>query len=645
MKKYLILSFFLCLAFICNAIDIISRTESVISDKIIVSAYNTNGKVEFYEKIGNDYVELKNINSIVANGGEIMSPFISFDGRKLYFSARYEGKTNFDIYSSLFEDGIWKSPEVLSITLNSIYDELYPSLSPQGNEIFFVRRQIDQSSKSQREINSIYTSVKDLNGKWGTPKKIIISGDNDFYPVILPDGETVIFLSLREADGKVSKTPSLFYTKRLMNDNWMDPQMLSIGEKELVSYPYYSEKEKTINYFVKEKNNRFLEKSIDFKINQSPSVLIVGKVLEENPLSAQITVFHNLTNQPLLFSQAYKDGWFALLLPRERDYLIDFYEKGYTHFFYRVYSSALDDNSNLNLEVKLSKTLDLSFSIYDKLLYSPIEARIKVTDINNRLYSQLKPRKIGDCKYNLVLPLGRDYKLFFEKDGYESHCFEISKEKPIQFNVSELDVELTPNTKKLVFSVVDIETQEFVNDISIDLQNRILEEEFDFKSENGIVNAILREKDKYQMRVMAPGYIYKIGDFDMSQIEDKDTFFVELLPIKEGVVVQLQDVNFAYNSAELLEESILALGDIVEFMQANPEVRILLAAHTDDIGGANYNIKLSQMRAESVKKYLVEQGINAERLETKGFGMSEPLVPNDSEENRAKNRRVEFRIL
>ena len=80
-------------------------------------------------------------------------------------------------------------------------------------------------------------------------------------------------------------------------------------------------------------------------------------------------------------------------------------------------------------------------------------------------------------------------------------------------------------------------------------------------------------------------------------------------------------------------------------MFSNPEVRILLAAHTDDIGGANYNIKLSQKRAESVKNYLVKQGIAIDRLESEGFGMNEPLVPNDSEENRAKNRRVEFRIL
>ena len=95
----------------------------------------------------------------------------------------------------------------------------------------------------------------------------------------------------------------------------------------------------------------------------------------------------------------------------------------------------------------------------------------------------------------------------------------------------------------------------------------------------------------------------------------------------------------------MLEESVSALNDIVDFMLSNPDVRILLAAHTDDVGGANYNIKLSQKRAETVKTYLIKQGIKLDRLESEGFGMQEPLVPNDSEENRAKNRRVEFRIL
>lgn len=645
MKRNLGLLFFVCLSVVVNAIDVVSRTISVVDEKVVISAYNDNGKVEFYEKIGNDYVAISVINSIVSNGGEIMSPFISFDGRQLYFSAKYQGKTNFDIYYSSYDGVAWSMPKCLSVTLNSMFDELYPSISPQGTEIYFVRRQVDRSTKTPIEENSLYIATKDLKGKWDMPKKIIISNNKDLFPIILPDGETLVFLSMREVGGKMSKNPLLFYTKRLINDNWLDPKPIYIDDKYDLLYPYY--KDNAICYFTKEnKKSLFIEKRVDFKVEQTLKVLVTGKVLEENKVvDAKISVFDNLTNQPILFSQAYKDGWFALSLPKGRDYLIDFYANGYTHYFHRVYTSDLNDNSDLSLDVQLSKTLNLTFSVYDKLLYSPIEAKMKITDMNNRLYPQLKPQKIGDNRYNIVLPLGRDYKLFVEQNGYQSHCFEISKEKPIQFNVSELDVELLPNMKNIVLRVVDVETKQLLENVSIDLQNQGLEEEILLNLPIGIIDTTLRENDRYQARIMAPGYIYKIDEFNMSQILDKDTFILELLPIKTGVVVQLQNVNFAYNSAELLEESVSALNDIVDFMLSNPDVRILLAAHTDDVGRANYNIKLSQKRAETVKTYLIKQGIKLDRLESEGFGMQEPLVPNDSEENRAKNRRVEFRIL
>ena len=224
-----------------NAIDVVSRTISVVDEKVVISAYNDNGKVEFYEKIGNDYVAISVINSIVSNGGEIMSPFISFDGRQLYFSAKYQGKINFDIYYSSYDGVAWSMPKCLSVTLNSMFDELYPSISPQGTEIYFVRRQVDRSTKTPIEENSLYIATKDLKGKWDMPKKIIISNNKDLFPIILPDGETLVFLSMREVGGKMSKNPLLFYTKRLINDNWLDPKPIYIDDKYDLLYPYYKD--------------------------------------------------------------------------------------------------------------------------------------------------------------------------------------------------------------------------------------------------------------------------------------------------------------------------------------------------------------------------------------------------------------------
>jgi OOP family OmpA-OmpF porin len=80
-------------------------------------------------------------------------------------------------------------------------------------------------------------------------------------------------------------------------------------------------------------------------------------------------------------------------------------------------------------------------------------------------------------------------------------------------------------------------------------------------------------------------------------------------------------------------------------MNTNPGMVVEISAHTDDKGSDVYNTKLSQLRAESVVRFISLKGINKDRMLAKGYGESAPAVANDTDENRAKNRRVEFKIL
>ena len=77
-------------------------------------------------------------------------------------------------------------------------------------------------------------------------------------------------------------------------------------------------------------------------------------------------------------------------------------------------------------------------------------------------------------------------------------------------------------------------------------------------------------------------------------------------------------------------------------LSANPKITIEVQGHTDNVGQAAYNQKLSQQRADSVKAYLVRKGVEGSRLVAKGYGMTQPLVPNTTAPNRALNRRVQF---
>jgi outer membrane protein OmpA-like peptidoglycan-associated protein len=80
-------------------------------------------------------------------------------------------------------------------------------------------------------------------------------------------------------------------------------------------------------------------------------------------------------------------------------------------------------------------------------------------------------------------------------------------------------------------------------------------------------------------------------------------------------------------------------------MQQNPGIKIEIGGHTDDKGSDDYNLTLSEGRAQSVKDYLIEKGIAADRMTAKGYGETEPISSNATDQGRAENRRVEFTIL
>jgi OOP family OmpA-OmpF porin len=107
----------------------------------------------------------------------------------------------------------------------------------------------------------------------------------------------------------------------------------------------------------------------------------------------------------------------------------------------------------------------------------------------------------------------------------------------------------------------------------------------------------------------------------------------------------LKGTNFAFNSAELKPDAIAALGKTLESLKENPDLRITVNGYTDSIGPEAYNQQLSERRANSVKRFLVSEGIAADRIETQGFGESNPVADNDTDAGRAENRRVEVHKL
>ena len=125
---------------------------------------------------------------------------------------------------------------------------------------------------------------------------------------------------------------------------------------------------------------------------------------------------------------------------------------------------------------------------------------------------------------------------------------------------------------------------------------------------------------------------------------DKDTLYLPLEPIKEGIKVKINHLYFATNKTIILPESEVALNDLAKFLRENPTVSIRIIGHTDNVGSDADNMRLSMGRSKAVRADLVMRGIDAARIEATGMGETAPIATNDTEEGRAQNRRVEFEI-
>jgi outer membrane protein OmpA-like peptidoglycan-associated protein len=152
----------------------------------------------------------------------------------------------------------------------------------------------------------------------------------------------------------------------------------------------------------------------------------------------------------------------------------------------------------------------------------------------------------------------------------------------------------------------------------------------------------------YALNISNPGYLFYSDHFSFRGIHIRTDPYIKdvaMNPILQGEKVILNNIFYDFNSWALLSESMIELKKITEFMNLNPTIKIEISGHTDSIGNQTYNIELSEKRAKSVVDYLIKNAISADRLNYKGYGSAQPILPNDTEEGRARNRRTELRII
>ncbi|MES2559026.1 MAG: OmpA family protein [Bacteroidota bacterium] len=126
-------------------------------------------------------------------------------------------------------------------------------------------------------------------------------------------------------------------------------------------------------------------------------------------------------------------------------------------------------------------------------------------------------------------------------------------------------------------------------------------------------------------------------------LEEKSVGGLDILLVGEKWISN--NVYFEKNKAEILAESQTFLNEIIVYFRKNPSLSVEISGHTDQTGDEKANMFLSENRAKAIVNYLVENGVQSERLKWKGYGGSMPIADNNTEEGRKKNRRVEFKIL
>ena len=154
--------------------------------------------------------------------------------------------------------------------------------------------------------------------------------------------------------------------------------------------------------------------------------------------------------------------------------------------------------------------------------------------------------------------------------------------------------------------------------------------------------------DTYTIILKSLGDTTKFGSINIPALEPGQFFtdpFKVNIKFEPARTYTLNDVHFDVGKATLRPESFKALEDLLGYMQNKNGVRIEIGGHTDNVGKDADNLKLSQQRAETIRNYLIRKGITASRVEAKGYGATEPVAGNETEEGRQLNRRTEIKIL
>ena len=294
---------------------------------------------------------------------------------------------------------------------------------------------------------------------------------------------------------------------------------------------------------------------------------------------------------------------------------------------------------------KLIKLFDFELEIFDKETSNPLA--VDITLINQN--SGDKKLLGNDSKFTTQFELGEKYTLSLDADGYDNKIVEIRYNKigTLSKTVFVTPTKPTIETSNLILAIKDEITLESIPStiMSINISDPVNHSSSLIAlNDNPPPTFPLEVGQSYEIFVTKEGYFNKTIKIDN---QSKNDILQEILmtPVEIGKSIIIDDLHFKTGLTELDDDSYRLLDQLVDFMSHNSTLKVEIAGHTDSDGSEEFNQSLSEGRAQSAVNYIIEKGIDESRLVAKGYGESEPMVENDTEENKAKNRRVELKVI
>ena len=489
--------------------------------------------------------------------------------------------------------------------INSEYPDYCPVITADGITMYFTSRREDASSgvidkADGFNYEDIYASKN--NGNWQSPKNIgspINTKDHDATVALSPDGNNLI--TYRNGD---------LYICERKKGKWSAPTRIEGGI-----------------------NTDAIENSACFSYDGNTIFFIRGK--QSDPKKS---------NGDIYMSRKTKNGWSqATKLPPNINTKYDedgvfMLPDGKTLFF-----SSKGHNSMGGYDIfKTEWQSDGSWS-------NPVNLGYPVNTPDDEIYFVLS----ADGKtgyYSAAKPDGKGY-----TDIYEITFLPPQKKEEQPSN--QTDTVKTEPEKPVVVSNMTLLTGKITACASQQPLNATIEI-YDNSTNSMIYTTEANTDDggyivslpagkNYNIAVKMENYMYhseNIQTPNNSGFEHK-TINICLNKIETGSKITLNNLFFDTDKYEIKPESEIELAAVHKLLTDNPTIKLEISGHTDNTGSKEHNITLSKNRAEAVKKYLINKGINENRLSFVGFGDSQPTDTNETVEGRAKNRRVEIKIV